>query len=135
MTEPDLKRFISPQQLHVLRDLCKGEEVEHFITKLQEISLLIQTMPTTHETSALGDDAMVQLHYFSGSSDWWIVERDVEVEQLQAFGFICLGGDKQNAELGYIDLEEILNYGVEIDLYWEPVTLREIKKRHGKVSK
>ena len=49
----------------------------------------------------------------------------MEDEQLQAFGLADLFGD--GGELGYVSIEELKSVGAEMDLYWTPKTLREIK--------
>jgi len=73
----------------------------------------------------MGDDAVAYIHYFYGEYDWYITEKDMEDEQYQAFGYV----KSRSSELGYICLVEILgsNVPVEIDLYFEPKTLGEIK--------
>ena len=40
-------------------------------------------------------------------------------------GFANLG-DPQNAELGYISIQELIDCNVELDLYWEPKPLQPI---------
>ena len=57
---------------------------------------------------------------FSPSMDWYITERDMEEDQLQAFGMI-------NNEIGYISIEGLINNGVELDYHWTPVTLKVLK--------
>ena len=74
-----------------------------------------------------GDDAIVYLHYFFGGCDWYITEKDVDGGVQQAFGYAVLFGDKQNAELGYICITEITQFGAELDLYFTPCPLAEIK--------
>ena len=67
---------------------------------------------------------MVHLHYFTGSQDWYITERDTSEEQHQAFGLADFG---DGGELGYISIAELIKHGVELDLYWKPRTLAEIR--------
>ncbi len=122
---PYLRRFVSTQQLSVLGDACYGEEREWFIDTLVELAERILAMPKTYEQDGLGDDAIVYLHYFKNNMDWYITEKDMEVEQIQAFGLADLGMDC--AELGYISIEELTEYGAELDLHWTPKTLREVK--------
>ena len=74
----------------------------------------------------------MRLHYFNGGSDWYIIERDIDGDQIQCFGFACLNGDKQNAEFGYINIAELIKYGVELDLYYKPQTVEDIKRKYGK---
>lgn len=122
---PYLRRFVSTQQLSVLGDACYGEEREWFIDTLVELAERILAMPKTYEQDGKGDDAIVYLHYFKNNMDWYITEKDMEVEQIQAFGLADLGMDC--AELGYISIEELTEYGAELDLHWTPKTLREVK--------
>ena len=92
-----------------------------------DLEKTINEMPKSYETDGQGGEAKVVLHYFKDGSDWWIIEKDLEPEQHQAFGFACLNGDVECAELGYISIAELIKYGVELDLYWTPKTLKEIK--------
>ncbi len=101
------------------------------LNHLAAVTETITTMPKTYETDGQGDKALVFLHYFSSGSDWWITERDCEEDQLQAFGLVCLNGDREMAELGYIDIEELGREGVELDLYWQVKPLSEVKRELG----
>jgi hypothetical protein len=130
----NLNQFIGASQLSVMRTACRGEEGEHFKALIENLKMQIASMPKTYETDGMGNDAPVTLHYFRGGSDWYIVERDIEAEQLQAFGFACLNGDHDNAEFGYINIEELIKYGVELDLYYTPETIGQIKDRFQKAS-
>jgi hypothetical protein len=81
-------------------------------------------MPTTYQTDGQGDQAVAYLHYFGAGFDWYVTERDCEVEQLQAFGLINMGW---GVEHGYISIVEIfLACGAELDLYWTPKKLAEL---------
>ena len=122
---PYLRRFVSTQQLSVLGDACYGEERQWFIDTLVELADRIMTMPKTYEQDGKGDDAIVYLHYFKNNMDWYITEKDMEVEQIQAFGLADLG--MGSPELGYISIEELTEYGAELDLHWTPKTLAEVK--------
>ena len=122
---PYLRRFVSTQQLSVLGDACYGEEREWFIDTLVELAERILAMPKTYEQDGKGDDAIVYLHYFKNNMDWYITEKDMEVEQIQAFGLADLG--MGSPELGYISIEELTEYGAELDLHWTPKTLAEVK--------
>lgn len=120
----NINKFLSVSQRFAISDACSGEEGEYFLDKLQALQKLIDTMPKTYEQDGKGDDAIVYLHYFRGGMDWYITERDMEDEQLQAFGLADLG---YGGELGYISIQELIDNNVELDLYWEPKTLREVK--------
>jgi hypothetical protein len=119
-----IKDFITPAQLEVIGNACRGEEREFFKAKLVELSNIIETMPVTYQTDGQGDQAIVHLHYFAGAGDWYITERDRETEQLQAFGEADLG---YGGELGYISIVELLACGAELDLHWTPKSLNAIK--------
>lgn len=118
-----IKNFISGVELEVIGNACRGDEREFFKTKLVELANTVETMPTTYQTDGQGDQAVAHLHYFSRDCDWYITERDCEEEQLQAFGLACIWEE----ELGYISIAELLAAGAELDLYWTPKTLSEIK--------
>ena len=121
-----LIHFMSTSQFSALQSNLKGEERQYFLSLLNDLEDKILKMPKPYETTEQGIDAPVSLHYFKGCSDWYIVEKDSSEEQLQAFGYACLNGDKINAEMGYINIEELIKYDVELDLYWEPTALRNV---------
>ena len=120
-----LGRFLSVPQMSVLLDGSRGEEKGFFIEVIEEVWNTIEKMPKTYETDGQGENAVAVLHYFVGGCDWYITEKDMETEQYQAFGLANLG---YGAELGYINLSEIISAGAELDLHWTPKPFREIKK-------
>ncbi|WP_293006019.1 DUF2958 domain-containing protein [Nitrosomonas sp.] len=122
---PLLKNFIGAAQLSAVGTLIRGEEGQFFKDKLVEIANVIQTMPKTYGQDGMGDKAIVYLHYFKGSGDWYITEKDMEDDQIQAFGLADIFGD--GGELGYINIEEIIQHGVELDFHWTPKTLEQIR--------
>ena len=128
----ELNQFIGKGQIAVLEEAIKGEEGLHFSQMLLTLYNNILSIPKPYETEDQGDVASVRLHYFNGGSDWYIIERDIDGEQIQCFGFACLNGDKQNAEFGYINIAELIKYGVELDLYYKPQTVEDIKRKYGK---
>ena len=122
----DLKPFIGKSQLAVMVQSCKGEEGDWFITRMVELAAEILAMPKTYEQDGKGDAACAYLHYFKGSADWYITERDMEPKQHQAFGLANLGhGD----ELGYISITELCAAGVELDLHFTPNSIGNIRQR------
>jgi len=122
----NLKNFISKQQGQCLITACKGEEKEGFQKMMVDLISKIEAMPKTYETDGQGEKATAHLHYFNGGSDWYITEKDQENEQQQAFGLACLNGDIENAEIGYISIQELIENNVELDLYWTPKTIEEL---------
>ena len=130
----NLRKFIGREQSYAIRQASKGEEGEYFKKMMADLEQTIATMPKSYETDGQGDQAMAILHYFKNGSDWYITEKDAgspddeeQGVQAQAFGFACLNGDSENAELGYISISELIKYGVELDLYWTPKTIGAIK--------
>lgn len=125
-----LEHFMGAAQKAVLAEVLEGEESTFFVKLLAELAQAVNNTPLTYSQEELGDQAVVHLHYFVGSCDWFITERDSEVEQLQAFGLADLG--MGYPEVGYINLKEILAAGAELDFYWEPKTLAEIRALRSK---
>lgn len=120
--------------------LSESDEREYFADLVLELRDTITQMPATYDQSKLGDDAVAHLHYFLGSADVWITERDrgeadakaaLNEPQHQAFGLTSLYGTPEDAERGYVSLPEILNCGFELDLNWRPKTLRRILRGGG----
>ena len=122
-----IRPFLSHSQFSVMVSACCGEEGDFFRKKFIELEKLIASTPVTYEQDGKGDDAIVYLHYFFGGCDWYITEKDVDGGVQQAFGYAVLFGDTQNAELGYICITEITRFGAELDLYFTPYPLAEIK--------
>ena len=120
-----LRGFIPSAQLELLGDLCRGEEGQFFRAKLVEYAERVAAMPKTYEQDGMGDRAIAYLHYFTGQADWYITEKDMEAEQVQAFGHADLGFGC--GEYGYISLIELCGCAsVEIDLYFTPAPIDEI---------
>jgi len=119
-----LHSFIGTIQLSLIGEMCNSEERRYVYSKLVELSNTVELMPTTYQTDGQGDQAVVHLHYFTAGADWYIVERDCESEQLQAFGKADLG--MGYPELGYINIVELLECGAELDMHWIPRALSEI---------
>lgn len=125
----NLKHFIGTSQRAALASMLKGEEAEGIADTIMKLKETIEKMPLTYEQDGKGMDAVVYLHYFAGCVDAWITEKDVAalmLRQHQAFGKICLTGNPDDAELGYISIDELITHGIELDLYWTPKTLKEV---------
>lgn len=122
-----IREFIGMSQRSALFEALKGEEAVEFADMIDQLHARIDTMPVTYEQDGKGDEAIVYLHYFHGGFDWYITEKDMSGEgHPQAFGLASMGGWP---ELGYINIEELIHHGVELDLYFDPTTLGEIKKK------
>lgn len=117
--------FMSGAQRKVMASNMKGEEGQFFIDKAIEMAGIIESMPVTYGQDGMGDKAVAHLHYFKGSIDSYITEKDAEGDGTeQAFGFQDLG---YGGELGYINIAELVTNGMELDLYWDKKTIGAIK--------
>jgi hypothetical protein len=128
---PNILAFVSVAQLHAMAEGCAGEERAFFKQKFIDLWALIEAMPVTYEQDGKGDEAVAYLHYFTGSSDWYITEKDMCGGVAQAYGYAILNGDDQMAEIGYISIKELIRCGVELDLHFSPCTLGTIKKERA----
>jgi len=137
-----MKHFISAEQVQTLKDIFKGEESKYALDIVKTLAGIIESVPKSYETEKTDTpDKILYLHYFYGSSNWYIIEKDRgnpedDAEagltvggQYQAFGYVILGGDTINAEWGYIDIEELITNNVQLDFHWEPIKFSELKKK------
>lgn len=126
-----LADLIGPHQRRALADALAGPERSWFRAKLAELDRIATAMPRTYQTDGQGDAATAQLHYFTASADWYIVELDASAGEdgghHQAFGLACLNGEYP--ELGYISIPELLRCGAELDLHWTPMPVGALKAR------
>jgi hypothetical protein len=122
-----IKPFLSSAQFSTMRGLMEGEEGQYFVDKAIEMAKLIDAMPATYKQDGMGDAAVVWLHYFKGSGDWWITEKDVDGGVDQAFGLADLYGD--GGEMGYISIRELVQHGVELDLHFQPRPLSVVRAK------
>ena len=125
-----LRPFLSHIQMAALTTLTRSahcDEWQFYVAKVEALADLVTGMAQTYQQEGKGDQATVYLHYFIGCSDWYITEKDVDGGVEQAFGYAVLNGDEDCAELGYISIQEITAYGAELDLYFAPRTLADVK--------
>lgn len=127
-----LKPFVGIIQRTIVDNNVLGEEGQFFIDKFVELAALVEAMPHTRQTDGQGKAAIAHLHYFGGSFDAYVTEKDMgdpddaaETGQIQAFGLRGFNGD---LSLGYINIQELIDNGIEVDFYWTPKPLAEIEK-------
>ena len=70
---------------------------------------------------------MARLHYFRGSTDYYVSEFDPD--EGVCFGYSIIGGDHWCAELGYMHLAELLQAGLELDFHYKPELLSDVVAR------
>lgn len=125
LTKLKADKFIGELQFRCLKDLLKSDERTFFVERVDCLYSIVEVMPKILEQDGKGDNAIAYLHYFTANADFYITEKDIEDGITQAFGLVSFVGDY--LEKGYISIEEIIQAGAEIDLYFEPKTLGEIK--------
>jgi hypothetical protein len=127
---PTLKLLCPPMQYKgILEGIAEGGEATaaFWDRKENEIAAIWRFMPGPYQTESENRNAIARLHFFRGSADWWIIEKDSGPGQNQMFGIADLGLGCR--EYGYISLQEIHSVNAELDLYWEPKTARELLNR------
>jgi len=122
-----IKGFMSEAQYSILSQNIGSEDYE-FSDVVNDLYETITNLPKLYEKDGEGDSVQVQLHYFSGGSDWYITEANSPSD---AYGYAILNGDREMAELGYVNTEELTRLGVELDFYYTKQTLSEIKGGNG----
>lgn len=123
--ETTLKPFMPVKQTQtIIENLHRSEEAETFADITLNLSSRIKVMPQVYETDEQGKNALAQLHYFVGSYDAYIVEKDTAEKQIQAFGWASFG---YGFEAGYISIEELLELA-ELDLFFTPGPIGQLIK-------
>ena len=122
MLRPYLNRN---QRLGLVQLLC-GEEGAWHRQRLREMLNIISSIPALYATDSQGDAAVAHLHYFMPNADFYFTELDREREDLPGFGLAVI----TDAELGYMNLREVLANGGELDLHWTPKTIGEVREAH-----
>jgi len=124
-----LKNFMGTSQRSAIASFLRGEEGVWYADKIIEMTEVFEKMPKPYSQEKLGMNAIVGLHYFYGGGDWWITELGDGIEN-HSFGF-CAPFGVQEAELGYVSIEEIIATNrVELDLHWTPTTIEQVKARN-----
>ena len=120
-----VRQFLSRSQFKTIAEAMKGEEGRFFIDKAVVLAQLIDGMAKSYEQGGK-EDPTAYLHYFKGSADWHITEKDATGKGTeQAFGLSDLG---QGGELGYISIDELVRNNAELDLHFEPKPLSAARK-------
>ena len=120
-----LQPFMPRQQAQILiQNLTASEEADAFADIVLTLAERVKAMPQPYETDGQGKNALAQLHYFVGSYDGYIVEKDTSDKQIQAFGWASFG---YGFEAGYISIDELLELA-ELDLYFTPCPVGQVIK-------
>ena len=94
---------------------AQGEEREFFVHKIKEIAADVENAPKINETDGLEEHRIVLRYFHPSGTQSFVTEIGKDGN---AFGFQCLNDDWDNAEWGYINLDELKNIrGMEVDFH------------------
>lgn len=119
------KKFIPEMEYStLLNNATHGEEAEYFKQKIKHVADMGHILYENRDGKSYNAETKLHdkgfIHYYIGSSDWYVSEVD---EDNMSFGFAIVNGDTQNAEYGYIDLNEVTTLTLngftqtELDIY------------------
>ena len=130
----EIRHFMPHDQDRVLKShLLQCDERKAYYQIIENLHRTIAEMPHSYQTEGQGDDAVIHLHYFTPSWDFYITEKDmgdsddeIPGAQWQAYGYRRMNSEK----FGYICIEEMLPHELtQLDFHWTPKTIGEIKGR------
>ena len=130
-----LVKYMPKGQREALSMALRGEEAGGIAEIVLRVLATIEAAPVTYQQDGLGDQAVVHLHYFQGSIDAWITELDMDGGVSQAFGLQCIDGVPGNAEFGYISITELIECSVELDLYFTPKTIADVRSNSNMLAR
>lgn len=118
---------VSPQELAVAKSVlptiqyvstlkfAQGEEREFFVHKIKEIAAAVENAPKINETDGLEEHRIVLRYFHPSGTQSFVTEIGNDGD---AFGFQCLNDDWENAEWGYLNIDELKNIrGMEVDFH------------------
>ena len=118
---------VSPKELAIAKSVlpmvqyvstlkfAQGEEREFFVNKIKEIAVAVENAPKINATDGLEEHRIVLLYFHPSGTQSFITEIGKDGD---AFGFQCLNDDWENAEWGYLNLDELKNIrGMEVDFH------------------
>lgn len=118
---------VSPKELAIAKSVlptvqyvstlkfAQGEEREFFVNKIKEIAVAVENAPKINATDGLEEHRIVLRYFHPSGTQSFVTEIGKDGD---AFGFQCLNDDWDNAEWGYINLDELKNIrGMEVDFH------------------
>ena len=118
---------VSPKELAIAKSVlptvqyvstlkfAQGEEREFFVHKIKEIAAAVENAPKINATDGLEEHRIVLRYFHPSGTQSFVTEIGKDGD---AFGFQCLNDDWDNAEWGYINLDELKNIrGMEVDFH------------------
>lgn len=118
---------VSPKELAIAKSVlptvqyvstlkfAQGEEREFFVNKIKEIAVAVENAPKINATDGLEEHRIVLRYFHPSGTQSFITEIGKDGD---AFGFQCLNDDWDNAEWGYLNIDELKNIrGMEVDFH------------------
>lgn len=118
---------VSPKELAIAKSVlptvqyvstlkfAQGEEREFFVHKIKEIVADVENAPKINETDGLEEHRIVLRYFHPSGTQSFVTEIGKDGN---AFGFQCLNDDWENAEWGYLNIDELKNIrGMEVDFH------------------
>lgn len=118
---------VSPKELAIAKSVlptvqyvstlkfAQGEEREFFVNKIKEIAVAVENAPKINAMDGLEEHRIVLRYFHPSGTQSFITEIGKDGD---AFGFQCLNDDWENAEWGYLNIDELKNIrGMEVDFH------------------
>mgnify|MGYP004606180915 CR=1 FL=1 len=138
---------VSPKELAIAKSVfptvqyvstlkfAQGEEREFFVHKIKEIAAAVENAPKINATDGLEEHRIVLRYFHPSGTQSFVTEIGKDGD---AFGFQCLNDDWENAEWGYLNIDELKNIrGMEVDFHVpagmtvEKFILKEKSEQHS----
>lgn len=118
---------VSPKELAIAKSVlptvqyvstlkfAQGEEREFFVHKIKEIAAAVENASKINETDGLEEHQIILRYFHPSGTQSFVTEIGKDGD---AFGFQCLNDDWENAEWGYLNIDELKNIrGMEVDFH------------------
>lgn len=118
---------VSPKELAIAKSVlptvqyvstlkfAQGEECEFFVNKIKKIAVAVENAPKINATDGLEEHQIILRYFHPSGTQSFVTEIGNDGD---AFGFQCLNDDWENAEWGYLNIDELKNIrGMEVDFH------------------
>lgn len=107
-----------------------GPQAELAASKVFEIQQSIRSLPVGEATGTIRDDALCYLHYQKGDINFYVTEKQFHEGAGELVMCMRVVDGGRNVDFFYARLDAINGFvdGLELDLYWKPMTIAEAKK-------
>lgn len=118
---------VSPKELAIAKSVlptvqyvstlkfAQGDEREFFVHKIKEIAAAVENAPKINATDGLEEHQIILRYFHPSGTQSFVTEIGKDGD---AFGFQCLNDDWENAEWGYLNIDELKNIrGMEVDFH------------------